>query len=157
MLKTNLEEENLEIKNKAYKLYEKHGFKNGNDFIDWLEAEKQSGKFGTRKKWAKLSRLGQSKRMINIYLFIIGFLCVIIVILLFMLFNRNSRIAIAEKNLSDLKVMMLVLDPNAVRGSLIEKGIVAERITTNGYGSSINHYTQHKIKGDSHVTETKIL
>ena len=84
MLKTNLEEENLEIKNKAYKLYEKHGFKNGNDFIDWLEAEKQSGKFGSRKKWAKLSRLGQSKRMINIYLFIIGFLCVFIVFLLFM-------------------------------------------------------------------------
>ena len=111
MLQKDLNGENLEIKNKVYNLYEKHGFKDGNDFINWLEEEKQSGKFGTRKKWAKLSRLGQSKRKINIFLFIIGFLCVIIVILSFMFFNGNSRIAIAEKNLSDLKVMMLVLDP----------------------------------------------
>ncbi len=87
MLQKDLNEEHKEIKIKAYELYEKHGFKDDNNFIDWLEAEKQSGKFGARKKWAKLSRLGQSKRMINIYLFIIGLLCIIIVILLFMLFN----------------------------------------------------------------------
>jgi hypothetical protein len=34
---------NEEIKRKAYDLYKEHGFKDGNDFIDWLEAERQIG------------------------------------------------------------------------------------------------------------------
>jgi len=44
MLQKNLNEENNEIKSLAYELYEKHGFKSGNDFVDWLEAEKLAGK-----------------------------------------------------------------------------------------------------------------
>jgi outer membrane protein OmpA-like peptidoglycan-associated protein len=111
MLEKDLNEEHMEIKTKAYELYEKHGFKDGNDFIDWLEAEKQSGKYGDNSQTAQSSRSNQSKTMRNILLFIVGILSIIIVILLIMLFNRNSRITIAEKNLSDLKVLMLVLDP----------------------------------------------
>ncbi|HEM49114.1 MAG TPA: DUF2934 domain-containing protein, partial [Caldithrix sp.] len=103
MIQKELNEENKEIKNKAYELYEKHGFKDGNDFVDWLEAERQTG---------IRSRLISRKQLRNMLLAIIGILCVIVVILLFMLFNRNPRMDLSEKSLSDLKVMMLVLDPN---------------------------------------------
>ena len=49
--------------------------------------------------------------MRNILLAIVGMLCVIVVILLIMLFNRNSKMELSEKSLADLKVMILVLDP----------------------------------------------
>ncbi|OGB60036.1 MAG: hypothetical protein A2Y94_14165 [Caldithrix sp. RBG_13_44_9] len=101
MMQKELNEENKEIKSKAYELYEKHGFKDGNDFVDWLEAERQTG---------KRSRLEHRKQMQNILLAIVGILCAIVVILLIMLFRHNPKMELSEKSLSDLKVMMLVLD-----------------------------------------------
>jgi outer membrane protein OmpA-like peptidoglycan-associated protein len=104
MIQKELNEENKEIKSKAYELYEKHGFKDGNDFVDWLEAERQTG---------RRSRLKSRKQMQSILFAIVGILCVIVVILLIMLFRPNSKTELSEKNLSDLKVMMLVLDQKA--------------------------------------------
>ena len=51
--------------------------------------------------------------MQNILLAIVGILCVIVVILLIMLFRRSPQMGLSEQNLSDLKVMMLVLDQKA--------------------------------------------
>jgi outer membrane protein OmpA-like peptidoglycan-associated protein len=104
MIQKELNEENKEITRKAYELYEKHGFKDGNDFVDWLEAERQTG---TR------SRLKRRKQMQNILFAIVGILCVIVVILLMMLFRHGPKLGLSQKNLSDLKVMMLVLDQKA--------------------------------------------
>jgi outer membrane protein OmpA-like peptidoglycan-associated protein len=101
MIQKELNEENKEIKKKAYGLYEKHGFKDGNDFVDWLEAERQTG---------DRSRLMRGKRMQNILFGIVGILCVIVAILLVMLFRHSPKMELSEKSLSDLKVMMLVLD-----------------------------------------------
>ena len=102
MIQKNLNEENKKIKSKAYELYEDHGFKDGNDFVDWLEAERQTG---------KRSRLIRRKQMRNMLLAIIGILCIIVVILLIMLFKRSPQMELSEKSLSDLKVLMLVIDP----------------------------------------------
>ncbi len=104
MIQKELNEENKEIKSKAYELYEKHGFKDGNDFVDWLEAERQTG---------KRSRLKQRKQTQNILLAIVGILCVIVVILLIMLFGPGPKMELSEKSLSELKVIMLVLDKKA--------------------------------------------
>jgi outer membrane protein OmpA-like peptidoglycan-associated protein len=104
MMQKELNEENKEITGKAYELYVKHGFKDGNDFVDWLEAERQTG---------KRSRLLRRKQMQNILFAIVGILCVIVVILLAMLFRHGPTMELSEKNLSDLKVMMLVLDRKA--------------------------------------------
>jgi outer membrane protein OmpA-like peptidoglycan-associated protein len=104
MIQKELNDENKEIKSKAYELYEKHGFKDGNDFIDWLEAERQTG---------KRSRLMRNKQMKNILLAIVGILCVIVAILLVTLFKKSPTMELSEKSLSELKVMMLVLDPKA--------------------------------------------
>ena len=49
--------------------------------------------------------------MKNILLAIVGMLCVIVAILLITLFKRSPRMELSEKSLSELKVMMLVLDP----------------------------------------------
>ncbi|RPI77391.1 MAG: DUF2934 domain-containing protein, partial [Desulfobacteraceae bacterium] len=104
MLQKNLNEENTEIKNKAYELYEKHGFKDGNDFVDWLEAEKETG---------LRSREKRRKRTQNILFSIVGLLGIIVAILLIMLFRNGPTTERSEKSVSDLKVMMLVLDQKA--------------------------------------------
>src|SRR4030042_1863024 len=105
MIQKELNEENKEIKNKTYDLYEKHGFKDGNDFVDWLEAEKQTGKLEAKRQSAKRSRSKKNKQLKDILLAIVGVLCVIVVILLFMLFKRNPKMELSEKSLSELKVM----------------------------------------------------
>jgi outer membrane protein OmpA-like peptidoglycan-associated protein len=97
-----LSEENKEIKNKAYALYKEHGFKDGNDFVVWLEAERQSG---------EKSRAKRNKQMKNILSTIVGILCVIVVILLMMLFKKNPQVELSKQSLSEPKVMMFVLDP----------------------------------------------
>lgn len=102
MLQKEMNAENKEIRDKAYELYEKHGFKDGNEFVDWLDAEKQ-----TRKQ----PKINRNKPTKNILLAIVGILCVIVVILLIMLFKETPKMELSEKNLSDLKVMMVVLDP----------------------------------------------
>jgi outer membrane protein OmpA-like peptidoglycan-associated protein len=115
-----LDDENKEIKSKAYELYEKHGFQDGNDFVDWLEAErltgkleadKQAGIIEEKRQSRRRSGLKRNKQMKNILLAIIGILCVIVAILFVTLFKRSPKIELSEKSLSDLKVMMLVLDP----------------------------------------------
>ncbi|OGS27564.1 MAG: hypothetical protein A2297_00095 [Elusimicrobia bacterium RIFOXYB2_FULL_48_7] len=104
MMQQEMNQENKEIKSMAFELYKKHGFKNGNDFVDWLEAEKQVG---------ALSRLKRKKQVQNMLVVIAGILCVIVVILSIMLFGRNSRLDLSKRNLAELKVMMLVLDQQA--------------------------------------------
>ena len=104
MKQKELNEENKEITSKAYELYEKHGFKDGNDFVDWLEAEKQMG---------KRSGMKRRKQMQNILFAIVGILCIIVAILLIMLFRHGPKMELSEKNLTDMKVMMLVLDKKA--------------------------------------------
>ena len=102
MIQKDLNDENKEIKNKAFELYKKHGFKDGNDFVDWLEAERQVGE-KSRSRRSKLIKAGLST--------IVGILCVIVIILLFMLFKRTPPANLSQQSLSDLKVMMLVMDP----------------------------------------------
>jgi len=105
MIQKDLNEENKELKIQIFELYEKHGFKDGNDFIDWLEAERQTG---------KRSRLKRNKQMKNILFAIVGIvgiLCIIAAILLITLFKKSPKIELSEKSLSDLKVLMVVLDP----------------------------------------------
>jgi len=102
MLQKDMNEENKEIKSKAYELYQEHGFKDGNDFVDWLEAERQMG---------KQSRSKRTKQMKNLLFIIVGILCVIVAILLIMLFKKNPRVELSEQSLSKLKVMILVFDP----------------------------------------------
>ncbi|MDZ7721545.1 MAG: OmpA family protein [candidate division KSB1 bacterium] len=105
-----LNEENEEIRKKAYELYEKHGFKDGNDFVDWLEAEKQTRKPKVKKQTTKHSGSTRNKQLKNILLVIVGVLCVIVVILLLTLL-KSPRTELSEKSLSELKVMMLALEP----------------------------------------------
>ena len=102
MITKDMNEENKEIKNKAYELYEKHGFKDGNDFVDWLEAERQMG---------KRPRSYHSKKIRNTLFTIAGLLCVIVAILLIMLLRNIPDTQLSQKSLSELRVMMLVLDP----------------------------------------------
>src|SRR4030042_4523875 len=111
MIQKELNEENKEIKNKAYELYEKHGFKDGNDFVDWLEAERQTGKLEVQKQTRKRSRSKRNKQLRNVLLAIVGMLCFIVAIVLITLFKKNPKMELSEKSLSELKVMMLVLDP----------------------------------------------
>ena len=51
--------------------------------------------------------------MLAMLLAIVGILCVIVVILLIMLFRHGPATELSEKSLSDLKVMLLVLDRKA--------------------------------------------
>ncbi len=101
MIQKKLNEENKQIRDKAYELYEKHGFKNGDEFVDWLEAE---------RGLAIQTGLKHRKSMQKTLFAIAGILSVILVILLVMLFRHSPKMEISEKNLSELKVMMLVLD-----------------------------------------------
>jgi outer membrane protein OmpA-like peptidoglycan-associated protein len=102
MIQKDLNDEYKEIKHKAYELYKKHGFKDGNDFVDWLEAERIIG---------ERSRSKRNKGVNGILFSIVGLLCVIVAILLFTLFKQNPPMKISEQSMSELKVMMLVLDP----------------------------------------------
>jgi Outer membrane protein and related peptidoglycan-associated (lipo)proteins len=104
MIQQELSEENKEIKSKAYELYKKHGFKDGNDFIEWLEAERLSG---------EKSRSRRNKQMKNILSTIVGILFVIVAILLLMLLKKNPQVQLSEQKLPEPKVMMFVLDPKA--------------------------------------------
>jgi outer membrane protein OmpA-like peptidoglycan-associated protein len=102
MIQKNLNEENKEIKDKAYELYKKHGFKDGNDFVDWLEAERQLGEQTKSKR---------NKKVKGVLYTIVGILCVIVAILLITLFKKAEPVKLSEQSMSELKVMMLVLDP----------------------------------------------
>jgi outer membrane protein OmpA-like peptidoglycan-associated protein len=103
MTQKELDEKNMEIKSKAYELYEKHGFKDGNDFVDWLEAERQAGTQSNLKP-----RPRSRKR--NVLLAAVGILCVVVAVLSFLLLRPSPKMELSQKSLTDLKVMMLVLD-----------------------------------------------
>jgi outer membrane protein OmpA-like peptidoglycan-associated protein len=105
MLQKDLNEENKEIKSLAYQLYEKHGFKNGNDYVDWLEAERLAG--------IHTPVIHKSYRQ-NLQALIVGLLCVIIAIMLFMLFQPTPKLELSKNNLSELKLMMIVPDSKPV-------------------------------------------
>jgi outer membrane protein OmpA-like peptidoglycan-associated protein/uncharacterized protein YegP (UPF0339 family) len=104
MIQKDLDEEDKEIKHKAYELYKEHGFKDGNDFVDWLEAEKQLG---------NKSRAKRNKQIKNILSSIVGILCLIVLVLLMMLFKKNPPVRLSEQKVSEPKVMIFVLDPKA--------------------------------------------
>lgn len=104
MIQKDLSEENKVIKAKAYELYKAHGFKDGNDFVDWLEAEKQLG---------EQSRYRRRRLIRNTLFTIVGLIVVIVAILLFMLFKNVPPVVLSDQSLSQLKVMLLVLDPKA--------------------------------------------
>jgi outer membrane protein OmpA-like peptidoglycan-associated protein len=99
MIEQDQADENNKINEKANALYEDRGSPGRAGF----EAERK-----TENVWRKKHHSMQR----NILLAIIGILCVIVVILLFMLFKSPPQMDLSEKSLSDLKVMMLVLDPN---------------------------------------------
>lgn len=102
MLQKDLNAENKEIMSKAYELYEEHGFQDGNAFVDWLEAEKQTG---------QKTRLQNTRQVKNILLTIVGILCVIVVILLFSLFKQTPMLTLSETAPAAQKITVLVLDP----------------------------------------------
>ena len=104
MTQKELNGENKDLKNKAYDLYKEHGFKDGNDFVDWLEAEKQMG---------NKSRTKRNKQIKNILSSIVGILFVIVLVLLMMLFKKNPQAQLSEQKLSEPKVVVFVLDPKA--------------------------------------------
>ncbi len=102
MTQKELSEEHKEIKRKAYELYKEHGFKDGNDFIAWLETERQAG---------IKSRSKRDRQMKSILSTIVGILCVIVVILLMMLFKKSPPVELAKQNAPEPKIMMFVVDP----------------------------------------------
>ena len=97
-----MNEENKEIKNKAFELYKEHGFKDGNDFVDWLEAERQLG---------KQYRAKRSKQTRNMLWIIVAILCLIVAILAIILFRKNPDMDISIKQPTETRFMVLVLDP----------------------------------------------
>ena len=97
-----LNEEQKEIRSKAYALYKERGFKDGNDFVLWLEAERQAG---------VKSRLKSNRQVKNILWTIAGILCVIVALLLIMMFTQKPPVELSKQSLSELKIMMLVFDP----------------------------------------------
>jgi len=99
-----LNEEDKAGRIQAYELYEKHGFKDGNDFIDWLEAEKGTG---------TQPRFKRRKQARSILPSLVGILCIAVAILSYMLFRQSPKVELSAKSISDLKVMMLVLDKKA--------------------------------------------
>ena len=104
MLQKEMNKENTTIMTKAYELYEQQGFKDGNDFANWLEAERRVGD-RTRSR-----REVHTKEALWV---LVGFLCVLVAALLFTLLKKNQGMELSSKSLSELKVMMLVLDPKA--------------------------------------------
>jgi outer membrane protein OmpA-like peptidoglycan-associated protein len=101
MIQKELNNENNEIRDMAFEIYKKHGFKDGNEFADWLEAEKKLG-LRSREKHRK-----QTKYFL---MAIVAILLVIVVILLCILFKQPAKMELSGKSMSDLKVMLLVLD-----------------------------------------------
>ena len=101
MIQHELNEDNKETRRKAHELYEQHGFKDGKDFVDWLEAEKQTGK----------RSLIRHRRQLHGYLLgTVGLLCVIVLLLFVMLLRQKPALALSAQSLSDHNVMLLVLD-----------------------------------------------
>jgi outer membrane protein OmpA-like peptidoglycan-associated protein/uncharacterized protein YegP (UPF0339 family) len=102
MTQNDLNEEDKEIRIKAYALFKERGFKDGNDFVDWLEAERKAG---------IKSRSKRDRQMKNVLSSIAAILCVIVIILTIMLFKKNPQVELAKQNSPEPKIMMFVIDP----------------------------------------------
>jgi outer membrane protein OmpA-like peptidoglycan-associated protein len=95
MIQKSLNEENQEITDKAYEIYQENGSKDGKDAKDWLEAERQLGK-QTRE---------HNSTIRNLLLAIIGLLCLIIILMLSQFFYR-TEVTLSKQSLYDLESMM---------------------------------------------------
>jgi outer membrane protein OmpA-like peptidoglycan-associated protein/uncharacterized protein YegP (UPF0339 family) len=102
MIKQDLADENKKIDKKANALYEDRGFPGRVEFAAGFEAERK-----TENIWRKKHHSMQ-RNMLTLVAILLG---IIIVILLMTFFKTSPRLDLSEKSLSDLKVMMLVLDP----------------------------------------------
>jgi outer membrane protein OmpA-like peptidoglycan-associated protein len=102
MMQKEMNKENEEINDRAYELYKEHGFKDGNAYVDWLQAERQL----SAKTIAK-----QNKHTKGILYVIVGLLCAIVVILLLTLFKQTPQAELSALSLAKLRIMMVVLDP----------------------------------------------
>lgn len=138
MIQKTLNEDNKEMKG-AHEFYEKHGFKDGDDFINWLEAERYM---------SAQPRLRRRKLMQGALLVLVVILCAAVVVLSIMLFRYSSKMELSEKSLSDLKLMMMELSEKnlAVLSDLkvmmfvpdqqADEEVVAFGDTHFGYGKS---------------------
>lgn len=99
-----LDRENVKIMKRAYDIYKEHGSRDGRDVADWLEAEKQG------------EVLTESRRedRVRKYLWTaIWVLCFMVGALFLALFHKSPGMEMSPKDISDMKVMMLVMDPKA--------------------------------------------
>lgn len=116
--------ENKGIMIRAYEIYEEHGFQDGNDFKDWLEAERQAGEKATVRRENRIEKaailrddrmdkasIQREDKLKNILWGVIAILGLIVAILLFTLFQKDRAMDLSAKSLSDLKVMLMVMDP----------------------------------------------
>src|SRR5581483_1495241 len=195
--------ETSEIMKRAYEIYEQQGFKDNNNFINWLESERRAGEKATIRREDRTDKatIKREDNLKSLLWTALGILGLIVVILLLIYYKRYSAPDPSFKGHSDTKIMMVVMDPkpdeavvafgdthfvfdrstltpeamtlldkdvqvlkenpamrvrmagytsakgsedvnqklsedraNAVRNYLIQKGIVANRITVIGYG-----------------------
>jgi outer membrane protein OmpA-like peptidoglycan-associated protein len=102
MMQKEMNKENEAINDRAYELYKEHGFKDGNAYVDWLQAERQLSAKTIEK---------HNKHTKGILYVIVGLLCAIVVILLLTLFQPTPQAELSALSMSKLKIMMVVLDP----------------------------------------------
>ena len=104
MIEEELATEKAQINEKANALYEKHGFKGGDEFAAGFDVERE------RKIRYRIKQHEMQKKFL---LTIVVLLLIIIAMLLFNLLKGNPQTTLSDKSMSELKVMMLVLDPRA--------------------------------------------
>jgi outer membrane protein OmpA-like peptidoglycan-associated protein len=102
MIEQDLADENEEINKKANALYEDRGSPGIVEFAAGFEVERK-----TENVWREKHHSMQ-RNMLTLIAILIG---VIIVILLLTFFKTSPKMELSAKSLSDLKVMMIVLDP----------------------------------------------
>ena len=110
MIQKNLNEENQEITDKAYEIYEKNGSRDGKDSKDWLEAERLLGRQPNPRE--------KSNTIRNLLLVIIGLLCLIVLLMIGRSVYR-SEVSLSQKSLHDLRSMMVVQHPQAKDESVL--------------------------------------
>lgn len=96
MIQKSLNEENREITDKAYEIYQENGSKDGRDDKDWLEAERRLGR--QTKEHNNTTR--------NLLLSIIGLLCLIVILMLGQFFHR-PEVSLSQQSLNELESMMV--------------------------------------------------
>ena len=102
MIEQDLADENNKINEKANALYEDRGSPGRVEFAAGFEAERK-----TENVWRKKHHSMQ-RNMLTLIAILLG---IIIVFLILIFFKTSPKMELSAKSLSDLKVMMLVLDP----------------------------------------------